>query len=180
MGRYDDDSKFTADSGYVSISRLSSSTCQACYQHHIWLDDVMIKPDSSRIPTPNQDMPGDVMNLYDEAREVFNKSPRSSAALLRLALQHLCIHLGEEGKNINEDIKQLVNKGLDLRVQKALDIVRVTGNNAVHPGELDMVDNSDIAARLFGLLNFIVDAMITQPAQIDSFFSELPESSRKL
>ncbi|WP_338709052.1 DUF4145 domain-containing protein [Paenibacillus amylolyticus] len=139
----------------------------------------MIDPSSSGIPLPNQDMPGDVLTLYSEAKEVFNKSPRSSAALLRLALQHLFVHLGEKGENINEDIKNLVRNGLDLRVQKSLDIVRVTGNNAVHPGVLDIVDNSDIAARLFGLLNFIVDAMITQPTQIDSFFSELPEGSKE-
>ena len=52
-------------------------------------------------------------------------------------LQKLCKVLGQSGNNINEDIKALVESGLDPRVQKALDAVRVVGNNAVHPGQMD-------------------------------------------
>lgn len=134
-----------------------------------------------RVPVPAEDMPEEIKVIYFEAREVFTKSPRASAALLRLALQHLCQHLGGEGKNINDDIAKLVKAGLDARVQRSLDIVRVTGNNAVHPGQLDIVDNNDIAARLFGLLNFIVDTMITQPKQIDTFLMNfLKELEKRL
>ncbi|HWS85132.1 MAG TPA: DUF4145 domain-containing protein [Ktedonobacteraceae bacterium] len=89
-------------------------------------------------PHPSTDMPEDVAKDFNEARSVFSGSPRSSAALLRLAVQKLCKCLGQSGKKINDDIAALVKAGLTPRVQKALDIVRVIGNNAVHPGEIDL------------------------------------------
>lgn len=166
-----------ADTPLICIIQLS--TCQACKNYHLWYGDSMILPEAKGIPLPTQDMPEEIKLIYLEASDVFAKSPRASAALLRLALQHLCLHLGGDGKNINDDIAKLVKGGLDVRVQKSLDVVRVTGNNAVHPGQLDIVDNRDIAARLFGLLNFIVESMITQPNQIESFFNELPQGARE-
>ncbi|MEK3699342.1 DUF4145 domain-containing protein [Paenibacillus sp. FSL R10-2199] len=160
------------------VEEINSSTCESCGRYHIWIKGRMVQPDSSGIPLPSEDMPEEIRLIYFEAREVFAKSPRASAALLRLALQHLCQHLGGDGKNINDDIAKLVKGGLDVRIQKSLDIVRVTGNNAVHPGQLDLIDNTEISARLFSLLNFIVDAMVTQPKQIETFFKELPQGAR--
>jgi hypothetical protein len=86
---------------------------------------------------------------------VFGASPRSSAALLRLAIQKLCKHLGFPGDNINADIKAMVGQGLAVQVQRALDIVRVIGNEQVHPGVLDVRDDPEMATRLFELVNFI-------------------------
>lgn len=105
-------------------------------------------------------------------------SKRATAALLRLALQKLCVYLGEKGKNINDDIASLVSKGLPVEVQKALDCVRVTGNNLVHPGEMNIDDNDDICSRLFSMLNFIVDRMIIQPKKIEEAFEFLPENAK--
>ncbi|QXE17642.1 DUF4145 domain-containing protein [Clostridium sp. 001] len=79
---------------------------------------------------------------------------------------------------MNEDIGSLVKKGLDSKVQKALDTVRVIGNNAVHPGTIDLNDNKDIAYSLFGLLNFIVQQMITQPKEIENLFKTLPDNAK--
>lgn len=139
----------------------------------------MVIPQVSNIPLPNQYLPESVKLIYEEARSVFPKSAKASAALLRLALQRLCKELNCKGKNINDDIKELVKGGLPPKVQKALDIIRVTGNNAVHPGEMDLDDNEQIAAKLFELLNFIVDKMIVQPMEIDSIFDGLPEVELK-
>ncbi len=98
--------------------------------------------------------------------------------MLRLAIQKLCIHLGQPGKNINNDIKALVQGGLDPRVQKALDVVRVIGNNAVHPGEID-VDDLETAETLFRLVNLIAEKMITEPKHLDDVYNDLPAAVRE-
>jgi len=65
------------------------------------------------------------------------------------------------------------------RIQQALDAVRVIGNNAVHPGEIDLRDDAETATRLFELLNLIVDVTITQPRKVAEMYDKLPESSRQ-
>lgn len=154
--------------------RIEVSKCRRCEEIQVWLNEEMIIPAVVGIPEANKYMPSKVKEIYYEARNVFPKSVKASAALLRLAIQHLCIELGCKGKNINEDIGKLVQDGLPSEVQKALDIIRVTGNNAVHPGTMDLNDNDQIAAKLFDLLNFIVDRMIVQPKEIENLFNDLP------
>ncbi|GCF11946.1 DUF4145 domain-containing protein [Dictyobacter arantiisoli] len=100
-------------------------------------------------PEPSEDMPSDIKKDFEEARAAFYNSPRSSAALLRLCVQKLCMHLGQPGKNINQDIAALVRQGLPTKIQQSLDIVRVIGNNAVHPGEIDVQDHPDTVLLLF-------------------------------
>lgn len=154
---------------------VAITTCESCQNFTIWVQSKMIYPKSTYISTPNQDMPDSVKNLYIEAMTIVQDSPKGSSALLRLAVQKLMIELGESGKDINKDIQSLVAKGLKVEVQKALDICRVVGNNAVHPGKIQIDDTPEIAEILFKMLNFIVDEMITKPKEIDSWYSQLPQ-----
>jgi hypothetical protein len=73
-----------------------------------------------------------------------------------------------------------VKKGLPVQVQQALDIVRVVGNNAVHPGQLDLKDDRQTANQLFGLTNLIVEVMITQPKHVNALYQTIvPEPQRR-
>ncbi len=161
------------------VAGLNVSRCTHCTEFSIWLQHQMLSPEISSAPLPHPDIPEKVKADYDEARHVFSASPRSSAALLRLAIQKLCIELGQPGKNLNLDIGKLVEAGLPIQVQRSLDIVRVVGNNQVHPGVIDVRDNPSIAAMLFELVNLIVEDRITRPKQIDALYQKLPEAARK-
>ncbi|WP_294011685.1 DUF4145 domain-containing protein [Sphingomonas sp.] len=161
----------------LDLTNVDVSECYNCGKVAIWLGDSIIWPRASEAPPANPDLPEEIAADYYEAGQVLDASPRAAAALLRLALQKLCVFLGEPGENLNTDIGSLVKKGLDPRVQKALDIVRITGNNAVHPGELDLRDNRETAEKLFGFLNLIADIMISQPKAIDAVYGDLPQGA---
>ena len=123
---------------------------------------------------PNVDLPLELIANFEEARAIVGNSPRGAAALMRLVVQKLCARLGEKGKNIDDDIASLVAKGLNPLVQKALDVVRVIGNEAVHPGTIDLKDDRDTALRLFSLVNSIADQMITHPKAVQEMYDQLP------
>ena len=150
------------------------SKCNSCGEPTIWHGELMIYPLHAAVEQPSADLPEDVRNDFEEARLITNISPRGAAALLRLALQKLCVHLGEPGKNINNDIAALVSKGLPPKVQQALDSVRVIGNESVHPGTLDLKDNKETVHKLFRLVNFVAHKMITEPREIDEIYGSLP------
>jgi len=139
---------------------------------------VMLIPDGSVAPLPHPEMPEGVAADYAEARNIVNRSPRGAAALLRLAIQKLCAELGETSGHINTDIGALMKKGLPTEIQQALDVVRVVGNNAVHPGELSEEDIADVAIPLFDLVNAIVEDRIARPQRLTALFSRLPGGAR--
>lgn len=170
---------FSRGYGCSLPSGFSICICIHCDKLSYWHNETksLIYPDVSIGEMPHTDMPGDVAYDFNEARDIFKKSPRASAALLRLALQKLMVHLGEKGENINADIASLVKKGLPSEIQKALDICRVVGNNAAHPGELDIHDNSEIVSKLFKLINYIIYDRIERPKELDGLYNKLPETA---
>lgn len=151
----------------------------SCQKYSFWKSEdnitgEMVYPIKRTSPLPTSDMPPDVKKLYEEARDIAQVSPRGAAALLRLALQVLMPHLGQEGKHLDRDIGKLVEQGLSERIQQALDGARVIGNNMVHPGEIILEDDTDSADVLFRLLNIIVEKIITDNKLIDEVFEKLP------
>ena len=162
--------RIIASTNYGSSERFRICRCARCTEFSYWIDGRMVFPPETTAPPPNPDVPDEIKIDYEEARSIVSASPRGAAALLRLAIQKLCKTLGEPGKNINADIGALVQKGLPSQVQQALDIVRVVGNTAVHPGQLDLNDDSDIAHQLFGLVNIITEIMISQPKHVHDLF----------
>lgn len=165
---------------YDGLDSFKISRCPRCKNFAVWIREAMVYPDLLTAPRPNPDLSPDIKRDYLEARAILTKSPRGAAALLRLAIQKLCEELGEKGHDINTDIASLVKKGLPAKVQQALDTVRVVGNNAVHPGQIDLRDNNEVAEQLFGLVNLISDVMITQPKHVEALYtSVVPEKLKK-
>lgn len=158
----------------VRIHHSYASICDACGEVSFWLGNKLLYPEYNLPILPNKDLEEHIIDIFNEARAIFSKSPKGSAALLRLCIQHICIQLGENGKKIDHDIQSLVSKGLSKQIQQSLDIVRVIGNEAVHPGVIDLSDDKEMALSLFELVNYIADEMITRPKKIDELYNRLP------
>lgn len=161
------------------VENLFLTQCFNCKNVAVWVHANLIFPAAAEGPTPNSDLPDDILRDFSEARSILAQSPRGAAALLRLAVQKLCGHLGEKGKNIDDDIASLVKKGLDPLVQQSLDVVRVIGNEAVHPGTIDLRDDQATALRLFDLVNIIAQQMISHPKSVKEMYAKLPDAKRK-
>lgn len=171
---------FTHGSFDVTDDSVLFSKCHACRKILIWKDGDLVWPRASLAPEAHPDFPADLRGDYEEARQIYNESPRASAALLRLCLQKLCKHLGASGEDINSDIQFLYDEyGLGRQVRDSMDILRIVGNNAVHPGEINIEDNQQMSLGIFRIINFIIDKAISEPSHIDSIFSQLPGSARE-
>ncbi len=94
---------------------------------------------------------------------------------------------------INEKIGELVGKGLSADVIMALDVLRVTGNNAAHPagsllpaddreatpGTLRIDDDNETANALFQIINYIVEQTISHKKRLEEMHDRFPEGIRK-
>ncbi|MCB2212617.1 DUF4145 domain-containing protein [bacterium] len=162
-----------------SRRKYSTASCLKCNEISIWVRNEMVYPISNSAPPPNSDLPEDIQSLYNEASLILQFSPRGAAALLRLAIESMCIFLGEKGK-LHDMIASLVkNRGLLPHIQKSLDAVRVIGNEFVHPGKIAVEDDYDTALSLFYLVNQIALQLITMPKQAEEIYLSLPESKRE-
>ncbi|PEX97791.1 hypothetical protein CN465_06130 [Bacillus cereus] len=162
---------YGSDAAATPQWELHISVCDVCGDFLLWYNEERIYPLGNSIENPIDDMPEDVMNLYNEARDIVQRSPKSACALLRLALEKVLVHLGYPKNNrIVDNINKLKKDGkVDEYVHAALESVRLVGNNAVHPGKIDIDDNPQYAYTLFKLLNYIVDELIARPKRAKAF-----------
>ena len=189
--------RFYAGGGTQPVEKYSFyySQCLYCGKSIIWYlenkNPKMFFPREVAIP-PEENMPENVKEIYEEASLVLGDSPRASCALLRLALQELMKYLKEnietysklKNRNINEDIEEIINIGNFYQGQKdvlkeAMDSIRLVGNKASHPSELDINDNSEIANILFEMINFIVGEIITKPKEMEEKINKLKNAVDK-
>lgn len=154
---------------------LAVSECRHCYELSIWIEGSLVYPAQITVEDPNDDMPDEVKKLYRESAQILSISPRAAAALLRLGLQILLGAVGGDGKNINDDIKKIVALGVEPETQRALDILRVFGNNGAHPEKIKLDEDPGLVHKMYGLMNYITDRLITQKNQINELFEGLPE-----
>ncbi len=168
----------------LKVNGLRLAYCQNpdCNEYSLWREDEMIFPKKLTAPPAHIDMPIEVKGVYDEAREVSSLSPRAAAALLRVSLEKLTTHLGEDNGDLNARIANLSKKGLPQKVIQGLDIVRIIANEGgSHAGEIDLTgkDSTAIVDKLFWLINFIVEKTISEPEEMDKMFESLPEGKKQ-
>lgn len=178
--QFADDQKYIEKGNKRFENKITIARCNYCGQKIIWNECGYIYPDVPPAPATS-DMPLSVKELYDEAGAIFRKSPRAACALLRLAVERLCNELGENKRKLDDNIANLAKRGLSTDIIKQMDILRVVGNKAVHPGYIELdVNNVYIAYELMRLLNSLVRNLITEKRQTDFLYGKLPESKRRI
>lgn len=159
------------------VTPLYVCKCSMCGYISFWYKKELIWPLNTGVQSANSEMPNDIKELYDEAASIIELSPKGSCAILRLALQILCDRLVNKPENtpVDKAIAELVKNGLPVAIQQAMDTVRIVGNEAVHPGQINVDDNKEIAYTMFKLMNFIVEKMIVEPKNIEAIYMTMPE-----
>lgn len=173
LAQHDWESAFVRGRSMFAISK-----CSNCNEGTVWKDkDTRIYPLTTTAPPPNEYMPEEIRTLYAEASEISSRSPRAAGALLRLAVDRLCVQLTGNDDGVNKNIGALQKQGLPKPAIQVMDSIRIVGNDCVHPGEIDTDDPETIAV-LFPLLNQIVASLIETPEKAEALFNKLPERKR--
>jgi hypothetical protein len=165
---------------FTKVKDTLRCRCNACKGYSLWVGDRMADPPATAGPPPPEEMPDPVRELYEEARAVATVSPRAAAALLRVALERLTAHLGHGDKKLNDAIGALVAEGrLAPDLQQAMDALRVTGNDASHPGEVRLDDEAGGVQALFEIVNVLVERLVSIPTRISKIYDALPPAKRQ-
>lgn len=160
---------------YSQVEELGYCRCLACGGHSVWVEGQMVHPRVKHGSAPQPGMPADVLAFYEEARTVAELSPRSAATLLRVSLEVLVNALVGKDVALNKGIGQLVHDGrLPDDLQKAMDTLRITGNESAHPSELRLDDDREVLTSLFEIVNLLVERLISVPERIDRIYGALP------
>lgn len=172
---FESENRSSSRSPGISGVVIALSYCEACKRDAVFIDGKLAKPRVGEAPPPTPDTPPEILSDLNEAAHILPDSPRGAAALLRLALQKLLPLLGAKKAEINVMIGELVASGaISPAIQQALDSVRVIGNEAVHPGVMDLKDDVATAMALFRLINFIIEKCITEPKEVAAIYASLP------
>lgn len=169
---------FNDENSGPDVPGTKTAHCQHCEQFSIWVNEWLVYPESTTAPMPHESMPEDVKTDYLEARRVFGVSHRAAGGLLRIAFEKLLPHVGATNDNMNQAIGELVSKGLKPH-QKGMDVMRVFGSNAVHPGVVQLDDPKASVEFMFYLLNHLVESMIVHPKRVDDWYHRIPAKKRE-
>ncbi len=124
---------------------------------------------------------GDVaVQCYSEAKSIADKSPRAAAALLRVTIEAVCRQvLGERNGTLAELIEKIGEKHhLSETVLDAMTALRLIGNSAVHPGQIDLEnrDSNTTVNELFMLADYIYEQIIELPRKIQQISASIKKN----
>lgn len=131
----------------------------------------LIYPFNSSIDIePNDDMENEDKALFNEARDIFDRSPKASGALLRSVLESILRkHFSEKhsdhtlGKILkDQDVKDILGED----ILKLCEAIKLVGNESSHSALLIYKDEDKRDVKLlFELINLVVDEIISKPTK---------------
>ena len=178
------DEPWGADRIAVGTWRWAGSNCGHV---SVWRDELLIFPRASSLPMAPADMPPNVAELYNEAREVMPVSRRAGAALARATLELLVkdLYPGQDGSLAAR--LDLIIPTVPTPLGSMLTLIRHVGNKTLHVEEapddatvlvLDPADE-DLVNLMFESINELVDEAITKPARAKKYLDLVPENVKK-
>ncbi|SDP09844.1 protein of unknown function [Nakamurella panacisegetis] len=144
------------------IPNWLATKCFTCHNVALFHGPTLRFPAARVGPTPTQDMPANIKAIYEEAQEVAAVSPRSAAALLRVALETMVNELVSGSEKLFQKIGKLRALGVDQEIIDYMDLIRGFGNDGAHAGEVNLEDDPKTVADLFEILQIIVADAITR------------------
>lgn len=183
--------QFHAHADTSPVNAFDAATCIGCNKISIWTytsgtrlftPSKKLWPPTSLAPLGDAGLAGLSGEVYAEAASVLDASPRAAAALLRLCLELLLkdLDIGKKNDNLSSRIGAArKERGIPETIKEACDVLRISGNGAVHAGQIDGDDSHETALALFGLVNLISHRLVTEPKQVGEMYARLPESVRE-
>lgn len=174
----------------ASAQVWKAALCGGCMHWSIWRNGEMVYPPPRLGSPPHSDMPADARELYVEAAAVASASRRAAAALARATIERLLKSLDPEaprGFKLDQRIQRIRPK-VSTPLGQLLDVVRVSGNDALHvddqPREiialvLDDAAGAEVVELLLETANDLVDELITRPRTAQELWDKLPAGIRE-
>lgn len=155
---------------YEAIPGFEIAVCVRCRKISIWLSTsekhLVVYPLTTKAPPPESNMPDNIKSDYNEARNISALSPESALVLLRRCLEKICDKQKITDENLFNRIDKLIEKeGLDDKTRKALDIVRLVGNDVAHSTGKKYSEEETVP--IFKIMNYISTHIYASQAMID-------------
>ncbi len=156
-------------------ARIVLGHCFACNRQSLHEPDgTLLWPRESNLPLANEDMPPDVKEFYNDARQTAVNSKRGALVLLRFCMEALLSLQGYNDGTLYNRIEQLYGSQRGgKRLRDALSAVRLVGNSAAHDNEI-VWDRQDLSP-LFTLVNLIVDEFYTKDESIADILNSVKQ-----
>jgi Domain of unknown function (DUF4145) len=144
-------------------------TCKEILLYHADNEDAFA---SSELIWPNisldKAVPQDISRIYDEAIKIKYVAPNAFSVQIRRALEALCKDRGTKDRPLNEQLKELADKGeIPKTLSEASDIIRLIGNVGAHANNVDVHPLQVLA--IDGFFKAIVEYVYVSPARIREF-----------
>lgn len=155
------------------LSEHSLCTCRNCTQLLFWYKEEIYLPSLLEHPIPDKALSKEATDLFQEARNTYRTSAGASAALGRLALQHLLRDLGEPGENLHEEVKRLIARGVPKDVERILEAIGIQGEKSLHPGMIHLNEKKEHVPALLEVINIIADVLMQNTRKADDLLKKL-------
>jgi len=156
------------------LTDIGISSCYACSAKSLWFEGQLVFPATTAEFSVPAELPSELSRDFEEAAAIAHVSPRAASALLRMCIEGLCKTVTGKSK-FDAAIKALEQQGIPDEIAAAMDVVRLTGNEALHAGQLYGADDAKTVAILFRLATLIVKWAITERRELRELIESIPK-----